>query len=150
VTARADDFTLRDQFDRPHAVRFADVPLTLLVFSGRSTAGDAEAWGRLVPPAALAAGAAVRVVAVGAVGSVPAFVRPLVRAALQGQPALPLDWGDAVAAGFGYRAGAARAVLVDAAGRVRAAADGAPTAAAVAEFAAAAARPQPGLRRPPD
>jgi hypothetical protein len=51
-----------------------------------------------------------------------------------------LDWGDAVAARFGCRRGAAHAVLVDAAGRVRAAASGAPTAAAVAALASSAAR----------
>jgi hypothetical protein len=145
VTDRADDFTLHDQRDQPHPVRFADAALTLLVFADRAAAGDAEAWGRLVPPAVLAAGAgAVRVVPVAAVGTVPAFVRPLVRRALAGQPPTPVDWGNAVAARFGHRAGAARAVLVDAAGRVRAAADGAPTGPVVAEFAAAAARPPLG------
>jgi hypothetical protein len=80
------------------------------------------------------------VVAVAAVGVVPGFVRPMVRGLLAGRPPVLVDWGDAVAARFGYRAGAARAVLVDAAGRVRAAASGAPSAASVAEFAAAVAR----------
>jgi hypothetical protein len=133
VSTPAADFTLDDQFGRPHLVRFADAPLTLLVFSDRASAGDAEAWGRRLPPAAAAAGApAVRVVAVAVVGRVPAFVRPLVRRALRDRPPLPLDWDDVVAAGFGYRAGEALAVLVDAAGRVRAAAGGAPTAELVA------------------
>jgi hypothetical protein len=150
MTTRADDFTLHDQFDRPHLVRFGDAPLVLLVFAGRATADDAAAWGRLVPPAALAAGAPeVRVVGVAAVGSVPGFVRPIVRRALHDAPPTLVDWGDVVAERFGYRSGAARAVLVDAGGRVRAAANGAPTAAVLAEFAAAAAHPQPGIRRPP-
>ncbi len=135
----AADFALRDQFDRPAPVRFADAPLTLLVFSGRATAGDGEAWGRRLPAAAAAAGAPPpRVVAVAAVGPVPGLVRPLVRRALRDRPPLALDWGDEVAARFGYEAGAARAVLVDAGGRVRAAASGAPTEALLAAFAAAA------------
>ncbi len=138
--APAADFTLHDQFDRPCPVRFADAPLTLVVFSGRATAGDGEAWGRQVAAAVAAAGApAVRAVAVAAVGAVPGVARPLVRLALRDRPPLPIDWGDAVAARFGYEAGAARAVLVDARGRVRAAASGAPTAERLAAFAAAAA-----------
>ncbi len=142
MSARADDFTLDDQFGRPHAVRFAEAPLTLVVFAGAAAAGDAEAWGRRVREAARAAGAGeVRVVAVAAVGAVPGLVRPLVRRALAGRPPLPLDWGDAVAARFGYAPGAARAVLVDAAGRVRAAASGPATDGAVAAFAAAALSP---------
>jgi len=136
---RADDFTLRDQFDHPHAVRFADAPFTLLLFTGRATVADGVAWARAAPDAFAGVGApGVRVTAVAAVGRVPGFARGVVRAALAGQPPVPLDWGDEVAARFGYRGGAARAVLVDDAGRVRAAADGAPTAAALAEFAAAA------------
>lgn len=133
MTAPDADFTLDDQFGRPHAVRFADAPFTLLVFGAAATAADAEAWGS----AAAAALPDVRVVAVAAVGTVPNFVRPLVRRALAGRPPVPLDWGDVVAARYGFRAGAARAVLVDAAGRVRAAAAGAPTPALVAELAAA-------------
>jgi hypothetical protein len=73
-------------------------------------------------------------------------VRPIVRRVFRGQPAIPLDWDDAVAARFGYRPGAARALLVDAAGRVRAAASGAPTESAVERFQAAvagAAEPRP-------
>jgi hypothetical protein len=141
VSAPAADITLRDQFDRPCLVRFADAPLTLLVFSGRATAAEGDAWGRQVVAAAAAAGAsAPRVVAVAAVGSVPGFVRPLVCGLLAGQPPVAVDWGDVVAARFGYRAGAARAVLVDAAGRVRAAASGPPSAPALAEFAAVVAR----------
>jgi hypothetical protein len=141
VSIPAADFTLDDQFERPHPVRFADAPLTLLVFGGLATAADAEGWGRLVPPALAAAGApAVRVVALASVGTVPAFVRPLVRGALAGRAPVLLDWGDVVAARFGCRPGAAHAVLVDAAGRVRAAASGAPTAAAVAALASSAAR----------
>ncbi len=134
MTARASDFTLDDQFGRPYPVRFADAPLTLLVFSDRASAADGEGWGRL----AAAALPEARVVPVAAVGAVPAFVRPLVRRLLQGLPPLPVDWGDAVAARFGYRPGEARAVLVDAAGRVRAAAAGRPSAAAVAALAGAA------------
>jgi hypothetical protein len=135
------EFTLRDQFDRPQLVRFADAPLTLLVFSGRGTAADGDAWGRQVAAAAAAAGVpAPRVVGVAAVGRVPAFVRPLVRGLLAGQPPVLVDWDDLVAARFGYAADTARVVLVDAAGLVRAAASGAPSAPRVAEFAAAVAR----------
>lgn len=135
----ADDFTLRDQFDRPFSVRFADAPLTLLVFAGRATAADGVAWGREL---AATLGALPRVVAVAAAGGVPGLARPLVRLAFRNQPPVAIDWDDAVAARFGYEAGAARAVLVDAAGRVRAAASGPPTATALAEFAAAAAAAQ--------
>lgn len=148
MTPPADDFALRDQFDRPHPVRFADARLTLLVFSGRATAADGEAWGQAAAggfgdaPAPRPAGPGraappVRVVAVAAMGGVPGFVRPVVRQLFHDRPPLALDWDDAVAARFGYRPGAARAVLVDAAGRVRAAADGPPTPAALADFAAA-------------
>ena len=148
------DFALEDQFGRPHPVRFADAALTAVVFSGRATVGDGLAWVRALPGALAARGAgAVRVVAVAAVGGVSGVARGIVRAALAGQPAVPIDWGDAVAEGFGYRAGTVRVVLVDDAGRVRAAADGPPTAATVAAFAAAAEagreEPRVGPRRAP-
>jgi hypothetical protein len=141
VTDLAEDFVLHDQFDRPHAVRFADAALTLLVFSGRTTADDGVAWGRLLPAAvAEAGGPAVRVVGIGAMGAVPALVRPLVRRALRDQPPLPLDWDDTVARRFGYAAGAVRVVLVDDTGRARAGASGAPTSEVVAWMADAAVR----------
>jgi hypothetical protein len=138
----AADFTLDDQFGRPHAVRFADAPLTLLVFTGRAAVADGVAWARELPAALAAAGApAPRVVAVAAVGAVPGFAQGVVRAVLAAQPPVPVDWGDRVAERFGYRPDAARAVLVDAGGRVRAAASGPPTAGVLAEFAAAAGGP---------
>ena len=138
--AVAADFALDDQFGRGHAVRFADAPLTALVFSGRATAEDGAAWGRALAGALAAAGVAgARIVAVAAVGPVPGFARGLVRALLAGRAAVPVDWNDEVAARFGYRAGAALVVLVDDAGRVCGAAEGPPTPRAVAELAAAGA-----------
>jgi hypothetical protein len=134
---RVADFTLRDQFDRPHAVRFADAPLTLLVFSGRTTAREGGAWLRRLRPVLAGAPPAARVVEVAALGSPSRLTRPIVRRVFRGQAPIPLDWEDAVAAGFGYRAGAARVVLVDSDGRVRAAASGAPSEAAVSAFGAA-------------
>jgi hypothetical protein len=134
---RVADFTLRDQFDRPHAVRFADAPLTLLVFSGRTTAREGGAWLRRLRPVLAGAPPAARVIEVAALGSPSRLTRPIVRRVFRGQAPIPLDWEDAVAAGFGYRAGAARVVLVDSAGRVRAAASGAPSEAAAAAFGAA-------------
>ena len=131
------DFTLDDQFGHAHVVRFAEAPFTLLVFSGRTTAREGSVWLLQLRPVLAAASPAARVVEVAALGRPSRLTRPIVRRVFRGQAPIPLDWEDAVATGFGYRAGAARVVLVDAAGRVRAAASGPPTGAAVDTFSAA-------------
>jgi hypothetical protein len=150
------DVAMADQFERPHDVAEHRGDVVVLIYGDRASAEANKALGaRLhvhfhpaaqgLPPAQARRAPArpvpgqpagtrtpdVLAVPVACVGKVPGVVRALIRGQIRsGSPDVPvwLDFADAMKTQFGLKAGVPNVVVLDAAGRYRYAAAGAPTA----------------------
>jgi hypothetical protein len=120
--ARLIDFALSDQFGRAH--RRAEYAGAVLVVVGTDRGGSAHVsgWLELARDGLeeLAAAGRLQAVGVADLRGVPAFVRPVVRAALAkavDRPVL-LDWEGRFATAYGFDAGACTVLVADEAGRI--------------------------------
>jgi hypothetical protein len=146
---------MKDQFEKPHDVRWHRGDVVVLIYGDRRSADANKSLGALLhvafhptakglPPAQArqapvvpipGAPAGVRhpdvlVIPVACIGKVPALVRSLIRAQFRGaSPDVPvwLDFDDRMKLDFGFEAGLPNVVVLDALGRYRYHATGTPT-----------------------
>jgi hypothetical protein len=149
------DVTMEDQFEKAHDVKAHRGSVLVLIYGDKTSASANRALGEQLhvryhpaakgqpaarartAPAAPVAGAPpgakspdVVAVPVACVGPVPNLVRKLIRAQVKGgSPDVPvwLDFADAMKSRFPFKPGVPNVVVLDAEGRYRYAAAGAPT-----------------------
>lgn len=115
--ARAAEFELKDQYDKPVSYRFPKSRITVLTFGDRQGSEQIEGW---VRPLYARYQERIEQYGVAVLSSVPAVMRGLVRGIFKSKVkySVLLDWKGEVAKAFQYERRQANVFVIDRAGRI--------------------------------
>jgi hypothetical protein len=114
---RAQEFVLKDQYNKTHAYNFPKDKISVLLFADYAGSAQLEDW---IRPIYARYQHAIAIHGVAELSAVPGLMRGMVRAAFRGQVQYPvmLDWRGTVSASYDYQSSQANVFVIDTQGDI--------------------------------